>query len=66
MSSCSKGESNGSLYKGFSCNYIDLFFSVILYSSVDEAQNNEDEQPITEVLPRRIKKMFLDLVGVYY
>ena len=64
MSSCSKG--GGSLYKGFSCYYIDLLFSVILYSSVDEAQNDEDEQPITEVLPRRIRKLFSDLVGVYY
>ena len=64
MSSCSKGDE--SLYKGFSCYYIDLLFSVILYSSVDEAQNDEDEQPITEVLPRRIRKLFSDLVGVYY
>ncbi|XP_065891504.1 general transcription factor IIH subunit 3-like isoform X3 [Dysidea avara] len=38
--------------------------SVILYSSVDEAQDdgNDHEQSVTEVLPTRIKRMFSDLV----
>jgi len=34
---------------------------------VDEAQNDDNghKQSITEVLPARIKKMFLDLVGEF-
>ena len=37
--------------------------SVVLFSSIDETEDGD--QIVTNVLPARIKKMFMDITGTY-